>query len=47
MPRNDLPVVFTDVGFPASVRRFRTTAGRSTEIDDHHRVREDLRTYEE
>jgi len=47
MPRNSRQAVFTDVGFPASVRRFHNVVGRSTEIDDHHRVREDLRTYEE
>jgi len=47
MPRNGSRAVFTDVGFPASVSSF-CMAGRAFHlIDDHHRVREDLRTYEE
>jgi hypothetical protein len=47
MPRNSLRAVFTDVGFPASVSSFSNCVAGVPPIDDHHRVREDLRTYEE
>jgi hypothetical protein len=47
MPRNGPRAVFTDVGFPASVSSFSNSERAFHQIDDHHRVREDLRTYEE